>query len=148
MKNETIIITILAFLVTATSCKRTAVTVPSVVKNALQVNHADAQEVEWEKTGKLYEAEFIENGKEITVLISDAGRELKRKEEVLPAEIPPPVQILLRSSYGNYKLDDAEKVSSEGGVFYQVELEARAKQDVNLVINAEGQQASTQAYWD
>ncbi|RYZ38915.1 MAG: hypothetical protein EOP49_30625 [Sphingobacteriales bacterium] len=62
--------------------------------------------------------------------------------------MPVRVMQVLRSGYGKYALDDAEKVSSNGQVFYQLELQARTRMDVHIVVNEDGQEAKGQTYWD
>ena len=125
----------------------TADKVPALVSNSFKVRFAEATEVEWAKTGNLYEVEFMVQGHEVTALLDASGKILKHKEDILLAALPEGVKNALNQEYKNYKTDDIEKLDTDGSVYYQVELE-NADQELKQVFTTDGKPTTAIAYWD
>lgn len=112
--------------------------VPSVVVNTLQAKFGAPGKIEWEKKNTLYEAEFKMDSTEFAVYIDPAGKLVMSKLDIKENELPPAVATILSTEYTGYKIDDAEKVEKDGIIYYQVELEAKGRKDLELVFSADG----------
>lgn len=148
MKTFGIWIAALSITFTACSQEITASKVPSVVINTLQSKFAAATNVDWEKKKNIFEAEFNQDSVEHTVEIDPAGKVLRQKLDLSPAQLPAGIMQLINSQYKDFQPDDIEQVNISDMVIYQVELDApRGKKDVKLVLNADGT-TNNSAYWD
>lgn len=145
------IITLLAG-VTSASCSGQRVKqdkVPSIVVNTLRAAYPAAADIEWKKVSGHYEAELDHaGGNDITMRIDASGKTLMVKEDLPVAALAPAIASHIGDKYAGYTIDDADKIEKEGVVYYQVELDARKKKDVQLVFAADGSLAQSLAYWD
>jgi hypothetical protein len=122
--------------------------VPSVVKNTFKARHPLSTDVEWEKDGTTYEAEFDWKGREISVKIEEAGKYLMEKQELPQQELPPVIVNLVKGNYKDYVIEETEKLVTGNVTCYQVELDARGKEEIKLVLHADGAPAVGINYWD
>jgi len=145
-----LLISTLALALVSSSCSRNinASKVPSVVVNALQAKYASATNVEWEKTKTGYEAELVLNNAEVSALIDPSGKILAQKWDVTSNDLPPAVLTFIAAQYNSYKIEDAEKLETNGAIYYQVELDKAAKKEVKLVLNTDGTVQQNLAFWD
>jgi uncharacterized membrane protein YkoI len=120
---------------------------PALVKNTLKARFPNATEVEWEKKQDLFEAEFIQDHQQYTVLIDAGGSIGMIKQDIHAVELPAPVAEVLRKEYPDYTLDDAERIEKNGQLYYQVELE-KGHRERYLVFGADGRIAPGLDYWD
>jgi len=123
--------------------------VPSVVVNTLRAQHPVAAGVEWEKHNDYYEVEFdMNDSTDVTLQIDPSGKVLTEKQDVGIAELPASIVQAVQTGYAGYRIDDVEKVSKDGSIYYQLELDGTGKKDLKLVLNGDGQVAKGIAYWD
>ncbi len=99
--------------------------VPSVVINAFQQQFPKATDLEWEKKGELYEAEFDLAFKDHKVILDANGKVLKHKQDIAVADLPAAVKESIKKGFPHYNIDDAKKIDSEGVIVYKVEVEKR-----------------------
>ncbi|MDB5258179.1 MAG: hypothetical protein JWM14_2874 [Chitinophagaceae bacterium] len=111
--------------------------VPSVVVNAFQQKFPKASGIEWEKKGDLYEAEFDLKFEDHKVLIDGTGKIVKHKEEINAADLPAVVKETIKKGFSTYKIDDADRIETQGLVIYKVELE-NSKEDKKIYIGEDG----------
>ncbi|MGV3538537.1 MAG: PepSY-like domain-containing protein [Rufibacter sp.] len=119
---------------------------PSVVQNGLKSQFPAAANLEWEKAGEFYEAEFDLNQVELTAQVDATGKVVAVKQDVAVTDLPSSVSEALKRDFPAHQIDDLEKVERSGQVLYQVELE-NANQDVQRVYTQEGTQSQA-SYWD
>ena len=123
--------------------------VPSLVLNTLKAKYPDTDHVDWKKQGNLYEVELdINDSVEIAVLIDDAGKFIMQKQDVADSELPAGIITAMQNQHKDYRVDDVEKIDKGGAVYYQVELKAKGKKELNKVLSADGNEEKTIAYWD
>jgi hypothetical protein len=146
MKQIVLIITIASFWLSSCSQDIPAAKVPSVVQNTLQAKFSNAGKIEWEKKNNEYEAEFHLDSIEYTVLIDGSGKIVMYKQDIKENELPAVVAGAISQAYAGYKIDDAEKLEKDGVVYYQVELEAKSKKDMQLVFTTDGKIAEQITY--
>ena len=120
--------------------------VPSVVQNTVQAKFANASDIEWEKKSNLYEAEFNMGTVEYTALIDANGKLVVYKSNMMEKDLPAAVSAAITREHSGYTIDDLEKVEKEGITYYQVELEASGKKDMELVFSTDGSIASGISY--
>ncbi len=138
-------------LLFATGCSSQNISadkVPSVVLNTVKAKFPDAREVEWEKNKTMYEAEVkLNDSTEVSMQLDANGKALLQKTDIVASSLPASVLNVLQSSYGAYTIDDAEQLEKDGQLYYQVELEAKGKKDLKLVLAADGTEQKM-SYWD
>ena len=136
-------------VVSCTGRRLSSSKVPSVVLNAVKAGYPEANSVEWKKLDTNYEAEIaINDSTEAGARLAADGRILMRKLEITPAEIPAALLEQVKANYGAYDIDDVERVEKDGQVYYQIELEAKGKKDLELVFTTDGKPAASVPYWD
>jgi hypothetical protein len=85
--------------------------VPQLVRQALETRFPSAATDEWKlKTGKIYEAEFTMNGKEITVMFDSAGKWLETESAIDPSEVPHAVSDAVTTRFPGYKVVETQSV--------------------------------------
>lgn len=111
--------------------------VPSVILNAFQQKFSDVSDLEWEIKGDLYKAEFEVGNRDHDVWINKEGIITKHKEDFPKGQLPDAIRSVLESQFPNYRIDDVDKIETEGRVFYQVELDGKSGDRV-ILFNADG----------
>ncbi|WP_157600695.1 PepSY-like domain-containing protein [Rufibacter sp. DG15C] len=133
-------------LLTGCSQKISMGNMPSVVQNGLKTQFPNAANLEWEKSGNLFEAEFDVNQQEYAALVDATGKVMAVKQEIDASQLPAPITQQIQTSHQEYTLDDAEKVERNGQVFYQVELQ-KPMSELKQVYTAQGA-TSPETFWD
>ena len=141
--------------IAVTSCNSQNVAqekVPAVVVNTLQTQFPNANRIDWEKKGAVYEADFDMAGSEdMTVQIDALGKMLMQKQEVALATLPAAIQTVVQNEYKDFTIDEVEKVEKEGATFYQLELDGKGLKSIKgkkIVVTEEGATAANTAFWD
>jgi len=111
--------------------------VPSVVVNAFEQRFPKASDIEWEKKGEIYEVEFDLGFKDHKALIDGTGKMVKHKEEIASADLPAAVKETIKKGFSNYKIDDSDRIETEGLVIYKVELE-NSTEEKKIYIGEDG----------
>jgi uncharacterized membrane protein YkoI len=111
--------------------------VPPAVLKAFQEKYASATEVKWETKSELYKAEFKVDKRGHDVWIDKAGKITKHKQDIPKKDLPAAIQQQITSGFKAYKLDDADKIETDGKIFYQVELDG-ATDDRKVLFSADG----------
>jgi hypothetical protein len=123
--------------------------VPSIVLNTFKAQYPNSNNVEWEKHGNAYEAEFdVNDSTEIVTRIDETGKLTMQKQDLALNELDPRVMTTIQSQYKDYTVDDVERIQKGSNVYYQVELKARGKKEMNLVFSADGREDKSIPYWD
>jgi len=140
------------FSVITGSCQNqniSASKVPSVVVNKVQESYPGAKDVDWKKSKDNYEAEIqVNDSTEVSILVNIAGNKVMEKRDIRISEVPSAVTNALTNHYKDYKIDEADQITKDGTTYYQLELEAKGKKDINVVFNANGTEEKSMTYWD
>jgi hypothetical protein len=140
------------FSVITGSCQNqniSASKVPSIVVNKVQESYPGAKDVDWKKSKDNYEAEIqVNDSTEVSILVNTAGNKVMEKRDIRISEVPTEVTSALNSLYKDYKIDEADQIIKDGITYYQLELEAKGKKDINVVFNANGSEEKSMSYWD
>lgn len=120
--------------------------VPAAVNESLLSSFPDAADIDWEKKGEDFEADFEINKTDYSALFNTSGNLLKHRQDIPESELPDAVRAAINADYAAYRLDEIEKLEEGQTTLYQVELDNNTK-DEKLVYSADGQQVQ-QTYWD
>ena len=115
---------IVSFATISCSQKITEKELPAPVKTTFSKAYDKPGKVKWNKEGKNeYEASFILNGKDISVVYSDDGVLQETETEISVAELPAAVTDYVTKNYKNTKIGEAAKIiKKDGSVVYEAEV--------------------------
>jgi len=129
-----------------TSCNRNATNiseknVPKAVQNSFHAEYVSVTDVDWEKEGNLYEAEYEENNAEQTILFDAAGTILRTESEVLMSGIPAAIQVYVETNFKGFKMEEAVILKWDGNSFYKIEIDDDRK-ELDILFDMEGNYVS------
>lgn len=97
--------------------------VPATVQGAFKEQYPSITDIDWEKEGDNYEAEFENDKIETSVVINTTGEILETETEMAPSALPESVLSYLETNYKGKKIKEAGKiVLSDGTINYEVEM--------------------------
>jgi len=111
--------------------------VPSVVRNTFSRSFPKATEVEWEKKGALYNADFELSRVDNEVWVDAKGVVVRSKKDLTKAQLPPAVSATIKKQYPAHRIDDVDQYLEGKQAFYKVELE-KAGHDTHVVFDQSG----------
>jgi hypothetical protein len=129
MKKTLILIALTVFLLNAYAQKNKEskkgekqVSVPGLVEKTFTAKYPKATKVEWglEKQGE-YEAEFKLNKDEMSVVLDEKGNLIEIETEIKKSEVPQSIISTLTKDFADYKIDEVEKLESQGVISYEME---------------------------
>lgn len=98
--------------------------VPEAVMRSFNEKFPKASDVEWERKGELYEVDFdMGFFTDHEAWFDASGNITRHKEEISKSDLPKAVADAITSQYGEYRIDDVDKITENGKVSYKVELE-------------------------
>ncbi|MDO6390439.1 PepSY-like domain-containing protein [Pontibacter sp. BT731] len=121
--------------------------VPEAVKSALSQKYANATDLDWEKHGENYEADFDVNRIDHAVMIDPSGKILMTRHDLMEKDLPQNIQTAISQNYKGMRVDDVEQVEKDGNTYYQLELDQKGK-DKKIVLSKDGKEVTEPAYWD
>jgi hypothetical protein len=108
--------------------------VPVVVKDAFKSSYKEAKEVEWEKEGLNFEAEFEIAETEQSALFDSKGVQLETEIEIKVDNLPEAVKDYISKNYPSAKIKEATKITDEkGNLSYEAEIK-----DKDLIFDSNG----------
>lgn len=114
--------------------------VPDAVKQALQLKFPNVKAAEWKiKPDKIYEAEFIREGSEITVMFDATGKWLETESAIDPAKIPQLVSDAAARQFKGYKVIETQSVIrwNEPNLIYELHFQ-NAKEIAKAQFSSQG----------
>jgi ribosomal protein S6E (S10) len=114
------------------------VNVPAVAKSAFAKQFPNAEKVKWslEKPGE-YEAEFVQNKVEISVVFDEKGTLLEKETEIKESELPQAVKSAIAKDFNGYKLEEIDKAVAKGVTKYEIEV-GKDKKSFELTYDGNG----------
>lgn len=119
--------------------------VPANVKAYITKNYPSANYIEWElkDNGAYYKAEFKMDGREAKVKISNTGKLISAKEDMLIKDIPSFATNYVKKNYNNAEILGANKnINSSGDTTYNVGIrfvnERGYDRNRNIVFDSKG----------
>jgi len=121
--NLLIIIVLFAFAASASAQQNDSSGAPINVVQAFKTAHPQAKNVTWDKEGINYEANYKENEKAYSVVITTVGKILETEQEITTSELPSGVIKYISDNYKGYTLTGAARIEdNSGNVTYEAEI--------------------------
>jgi uncharacterized membrane protein YkoI len=115
--------------------------VPDKVSSALTQKYPDLRsgDIEWEKKGSHYKAEFTKDGQDYEVKFDNTGNWVSTEIELTEKDLPEKVRNgLNKSEYKSWKVKDVEKKEKpQGKTLYRIEVE-KGEQEYDVYFDPEG----------
>jgi len=121
---KTAVILIALFFASMTLFAKVPHGVPDNVKESFAKLYPNVTDVKWDKEdANHFEAEFVENGKTVSLLFDNNGTLQETETEIAVTELPANVQTVINEKYAGYKITDASKiVDKDGTVTFEAEI--------------------------
>lgn len=100
------------------------VEVPAVVKAAFQNDYPAVKKVKWGADGAGFEAEFVLNTKEVSVVYDNTGHRTEFEMDIEINQLPTAAHDYIIKNYAGYKITEASKITNDKSV---VTYEAQVK---------------------
>ena len=140
MKSAYPVLVILSALIISCSQEIPSSKVPSVVLNRAQTQFPGVNDMEWEKERNYFEAEFKIDSVEHSLNIDRSGNLLQHKWEVDVATLPETIPVIVQTKHPGYQIDEANLIDRNGQMIYELELDAKGKKDLQVLIATNGNQ--------
>ncbi len=99
--------------------------VPSVIVNNFHQIYPKAHDVEWELDAERYKVEFKTGyGTDHEIWFDKTGKQIRHKEEISKSSLPKKVLDKISINFGNYRVDDVEKITESDQTIYKLELKS------------------------
>lgn len=136
MKLKIILITVILMSFSAFAKD---INVPQAVKDAFAKLYPKVTETKWEMEARnQYEAEFKENGQEVTVIFNKNGVLLATETTIKLSELPKNIEKTVNKKFSGYKMLEASKiVDNKGKITYEVDI-AQGNNKKELLFKANG----------
>lgn len=149
--KSTLVFVIAATFTLFVSCgeknKEANLSVPQKVKNCFMADFSGKSDVSWEQEGDFYEAEYTENGIEISVLYDAKGKQISKETEISADALPVPVVDYITQHFSGVTIEEAEMLEDAEGTFYIVEIESD-NQETELKFDQSGNYAGEETEAD
>lgn len=89
--------------------------VPSAVKQQLNMLHPGAMEIKWSKEDERFEAEFVVDGVESSVLFLSDGTIKETESEIPVNDLPADILNYVKDHFGGKKIEEAAKIMDDSG---------------------------------
>jgi uncharacterized membrane protein YkoI len=117
--------------------KINTLTLPDEVKGAFKSQNSNVNNVEWEKDGKYYIAEYEKDGFEKEVVYDANGNIISTETELNVSNLLPAITNYISQNYSGYSIKEAEKEETKEGEFYEVELK-NGSLHIEIVFDSKG----------
>ncbi len=114
--------------------------VPEKISAALTSEFPAIGNVSWEKEGAFYEASYVENNYEKSLLYDAAGQVVGRETELPISELPHKIKDYLSTNYPDFEIEEYEKEEWSDRTVFDVEIrtddreiELTFDQDLNFI---------------
>lgn len=116
---------------------------PPAVQQTIQANLRDGKlddvEVIKVEDRTLYVADVdLPNGHDVKVHINGEGKVLKTVEDLPPGSLPPAVTAAAEKIANGAKLDDIDKIVTDGVTTYRVEIDRKGVPDLRVIFDESG----------
>ena len=100
--------------------------VPAAIKLSFEKHFPNAKEVEWEKEGANYEAEFKWKEAGHSMVMDTQGNLLETELEIKVDELPEAARKYIAEKYPNQKIKEAARITLQNGaVKYEAEINGK-----------------------
>lgn len=113
--------------------------VPEVVMAAFTAKYPTATNVQWEKEGSSYKADFHNGSNEVDAWFASDGTWQKSETDLLAAQLPEPVMAYVQTNYADRVIDDCDLIETPTETYYLLELDKAGAADVYIKLTAAGE---------
>lgn len=85
------------------------------IKNAFTKAFNNVSDVKWEKEGKNYEVNFVQNANKMSAVIDEQGKILEIESEIKISSLLPQILSYMNENYKGKELIGASKINNENG---------------------------------
>jgi len=89
--------------------------VTPVIKTAFTKAFNNVSDVKWEKEGKSYEVNFVQNVNKMSAVIDEKGKILEIESEIKISSLLPQILSYMNENYKGKELIGASKINNENG---------------------------------
>jgi len=89
--------------------------VTPVIKTAFTKAFNNVSDVKWEKEGKSYEVNFVQNANKMSAVIDEQGKILEIESEIKISSLLPQILSYMNENYKGKELIGASKINNENG---------------------------------
>ncbi|MGL2986370.1 PepSY-like domain-containing protein [Flavobacterium sp. RSSA_27] len=126
MRKSVIIVITLVLSTIAFAQKVKDTKVPEIVSKSLISKYPCAKKVKWDKEENNYEASFVINKTENSVLFNANGKIIETEVEITAVQLPKSIVNYISKNYKNQKVKEAAKIISEKGIVtYEAEIKGK-----------------------
>ena len=112
--------------------------IPQSAVDFIKSEFPKAEDLEWEKEGNGYEAEFKISGVEYSVEFDQEGNWLATEKEINADDVPESVMNVVEDKYPDHKVEEVEYIiTAEKNNLYEFELESGDK-ELEVLIKDDG----------
>ena len=126
MKKIILILTLLIISSTVYSQSISEDQVPNEIKENFYSNYK-AENVKWELEGGVYEAQYLQEGKEVSVHYKSTGDVVAVETHIDPLSLPETITEYVANNYPGAAITEAEHIWTSHGNFYGLELKSETK---------------------
>ena len=137
MKRILMVICVRLFVQLVSAQKMKESDVPQVVKAAFAKAYPKAKDVKWGKEDAAFEAGFMNDKKEMSVVLDAAGMIQEVETDIKMSELPSGVAETLKKEYADYKVTEVAKIVSNGVTTYETEV-GKGKNSFDLIWDGTG----------
>jgi len=125
------------FVASATLFAQTEV--PPEVEDAFDTRFPAAEDVVWEmEAADVYEADFEQNGQEVSALFAETGEWLETETAITTEQLPDVITKVIQEKMPDHEIMSMESIeSNDGDITYEVVLE-NGDESVEIVFSAGG----------
>ena len=145
MKQPLIAIVLLSALLVSCDDDVMPEKVPLEVRQNLLSTFPHGYQIEWEKSGKDFEADFKVHAAEHSALFQQSGKLAQYKRAIPASEIPEAVTVAIARHYPGHQLKEAEAFVKNQTTSFQIVLKSKST-EVEVVFSSDGQQLQ-QPFW-
>lgn len=98
--------------------------VPSVILNSFKEKFPQAEDVEWEIKGDLYNVEFDIGLADHEIWFDRTSKVTKHEEDIGISDLPAPIAATIKRDFEKYRVSDVKEIQSENSIVYRLELES------------------------
>lgn len=120
--------------ITVSAQKLQSSEIPAAVKNTFEKQHPGSKDVKWEKENKDYEAGFMNNKTETTVVYDTRGVFKESEAKINANELPANATSYISTNYKGAIIKETAKITKVSG---EVNYEAEVK-GMDLIFDAAG----------
>lgn len=134
MKNLLAIITLSICAHYGVAQKLNEKDVPAKVKEAFSKQYPNAKVEKWEKENSNFEAEFMVDKIENSVLMDSEGAILQTEKEIKVTELPQPIVDYINKNMPGKKVKEASEIlGADGNMVYEAEIN-----NIDYIFNSSG----------